>query len=286
MRGLAAPRDWLNLRGSAPAIQSAALGEVVDHALAEVLLGIVYAPHQGDPSELFAAAADLFHRHDFGAGTTDITDAARARLSWARPRIQDTPGQRTRVSGSLFGIDLALARFALRRLATDRMPARPRLNQSDREVFMATAALVNPRAITGSALKTIAVELLRLSGASGSDAVGVISEPLTGCYCLRFPDEAPWEDFSGRPGAGHVAARVPDLMLRLAEILVEIDAPAALLPGVLAYATQDFIDEAWSMHTDDGHALVRQAHALDRPRVEDYVAGVAARGPLRPEARP
>ncbi|MGH9347344.1 MAG: hypothetical protein ACRD26_08765, partial [Vicinamibacterales bacterium] len=340
MRGLAAPRDWLNLRGSAPAIQSAALGEVVDHALAEVLLGIVYAPHQGDPSELFAAAANLFHRHDFGAGTTDITDAARARLSWARPRIQDTPGQRTRVSGSLFGIDLALARFALRRLAIDRMPARPRLNQSDREVFIATAALVNPRAITGSALKTIAaalrqgrqhvadarrdgaalvdlaraagvsavrrqrlswlaprtpglvegefslVELLRLSGASGSDAVGVISEPLTGCYCLRFPDEAPWEDFSGRPGAGHVAARVPDLMLRLAEILVEIDAPAALLPGVLAYATQDFIDEAWSMHTDDGHALVRQAHALDRPRVEDYVAGVAARGPLRPEARP
>jgi hypothetical protein len=339
VRALAPLRDWIDLPGSAPDIDGDTLGDIVDHALAEALLGIVYAPHQGDPSELFTAAADLFHRHDFGFASVGVADVARRRIAWARPRMQDVAGQRMRVSGAVLGIDLALARFVLRRLAADRMPERPRLNQSDREVLVASAALLNPRLLSDSALKRIAAsirrgrarvgeargdeaaldavardagisavrrqllswriaqsqgpvedlfslsELLRASGHAPDDAWGIAAEPLTGCFCLRFPDETPWEDFSGRAGAGQIAARVPDLVLRLIELFDEIAAPAALLPGALAYATQDFIDEAPSLHTDDWWALVGWARALDRVQVEDYLAGVAARGPLRPELK-
>jgi hypothetical protein len=338
VRALVPMRDWFGLAGSAPGIDGADLGDVVDYALAEVLLGIVYAPHQGDPAELFAAAADLYHRHDFGV-TTVVVDKVRQRTPWVRARIEDTVGLQMRVTGSLLGLDLALARFAVRRLVLDRMPEAPRLNLGDREVFMATAAMINPRALTerdlngiaaalqrgrarigaarsdAPALDTLAneagvsavrrqllswiaprkpglaeglfsmTEILALGGSRVGDAWGVADEPMTGCYCLRFPDGAAWEDFAGRPGTGHIAARVPDLTIRLAEIFVEIDAPSALFPGVLAYATQDFIDEAPSMHTDDWDALVRQAHALDRVRVEDYLAAVAANGPLRPAGK-
>ena len=337
VRELAPLRDWIDLPGSAPRINGDSLGEIVDHALAETLLGIAYAPHQGDPSELFTASADLFHRHDFGFASVGVAEFARRRIAWARPRTQDVAGQRMRVSGAVLGIDLALARFVLRRIAVDRMPERPRLNQSDRDVLMATAALINPRLLTDDALKRIAAsirrgrtrvsearndaavldavardagvsavrrqllswrvaqdqsdvedlfslsELLRASGDAADDAWGIASEPLTGCFCLRFPDRSPWEDFSGRPGAGQIAARVPDLVLRLIELFDEIAAPAALLPGALAYATQDFIDEVPSLHTDDWWSLVGWARALDRLQVEDYLAGVAARGPLRPE---
>jgi hypothetical protein len=129
-------------------------------------------------------------------------------------------------------------------------------------------------------------EILSLGGGSAGNAWGTFNEPISGCYCLAFPDGTAWETFAGRPGLGLVSARVADVTLRLAELFVEIGAPAVLLPGALAYTLQDLIDEAPSMHTDDWDALVQHAHALDRVRVEDYIAGVAARGPLTLERRP
>jgi hypothetical protein len=82
--------------------------------------------------------------------------------------------------------------------------------------------------------------------------------------------------------AGQIAARLPGLALRLAELFTEMRIPAALVPATFAYAAQDLVDEAPAMHTTDGGAMIQQARALSRLRVEDYLAAVAARGPLRP----
>jgi hypothetical protein len=325
--------------------------DAVDRRLADVLLALVYAPHQGDPAELFPAAAALFRRHDFGLERAGVTIDARRRAPWERPRIADTAGQ-TRVHGSLLGLDLALARFSVRRLVSDRMPAPPTLNQNDRDVVLETATLLNPRDLTDAEMHAIAAALKRgreriadagadaftldrLAEAAGVSEVrrqvlswmvsrrnaavdevftlaeimragthvragerpppgegsafhewGMTNEPLDGSYRLAFPDRTAWESFAGRPGAGQIAARLPDLILRLAELLSDLEVSAALLPATFAYAAQDFVDEAPAMHTEDGHALMQQARALTRTRVEDYLAAVAARGPLRPRETP
>jgi hypothetical protein len=129
-------------------------------------------------------------------------------------------------------------------------------------------------------------ELLEIGDASGNrearQTFGVAEETLTGCYCNRFPVPGPWETYSGRPGTGQLATRVPDLTLRVAELLDELEAPAALLPAVLSLATQDFIDEVPALYPDDWPAAVAYARAVTRERVEDYIASLTATGPLRP----
>jgi hypothetical protein len=101
---------------------------------------------------------------------------------------------------------------------------------------------------------------------------------------MRYPVAGPWEPYSGRPASGLLALRVPDLTLRVAEVLDDLKAPAELLPAVLAMAAQDFIDEAPTMYSDDWLSLVAQARSVARERVEDYVAALTAGGPLRPHS--
>ena len=49
---------------------------------------------------------------------------------------------------------------------------------------------------------------------------------------------------------------------------------------------QDFIDEVRPTDSDDWLTLVRMARSVTRERIEDYVAAVAADGPLVPDAAP
>jgi hypothetical protein len=71
-------------------------------------------------------------------------------------------------------------------------------------------------------------------------------------------------------------------MLRIARILAELKLPAPLASSVMAYAMRDFLDHAKPAHGADIGAFVRQARALDRRAVEDYLGAIAAVGPLRP----
>ena len=115
----------------------------------------------------------------------------------------------------------------------------------------------------------------------GLDSWGTSHESLTGCLCLRFPDDAGWELAVGREDAGQVGARFSDLNLRVAELLADLKVPAALFPSVMAMATQDYIDNVPAVHEDDWAAMARHAAALDRERVADYVSAVVANGPVR-----
>jgi hypothetical protein len=128
-------------------------------------------------------------------------------------------------------------------------------------------------------------ELLALGLADNGPALdpwGTTGEPTSGCFCLRFPSRSAWDMLAGRKGRGFLATAMPDVTLRSLEHLATLDVPAALAPGVVAMATQSFIDTAPALYDDDWVGLVGHSHGLTRESVEDYVAALVADGPVRP----
>jgi hypothetical protein len=111
---------------------------------------------------------------------------------------------------------------------------------------------------------------------------GVSSAPLSGCLCLRFPPPEPWDDATGHPGDGQLATTVPDLALRMAQMLKELGLPASLVPAVLVGATADVLDEARLADGDDWPTLVRFIRSISSERARDYIALLTALGPLVP----
>jgi hypothetical protein len=131
------------------------------------------------------------------------------------------------------------------------------------------------------------VELLELGGgAKGADldAWGTSAIYSDGCTCTKLPSIRAWRLLDGRPQFGMMAATMGDFNLALAMMLREMDLPSLLAKPILAVAMQDFIDESNPANTNDWWSLSREAQALRRQRVEDYVAVAAAvDGPLVPD---
>ena len=105
------------------------------------------------------------------------------------------------------------------------------------------------------------------------------------CRCLRLPSREPWEIVAGRWGSGMLISTFPDLNLRLAELLSDMHMPASLLGPVLASATLDFVNTAISRDEDDRRGPVEFVSALDRERLEEYLALLTTDGPLVPIER-
>ena len=80
-----------------------------------------------------------------------------------------------------------------------------------------------------------------------------------------------------------LASGVGDLNLRVALALHELKLPAALAKGVLAHATQDYVDTVKPLHGNDWLTMARWAQQLPTERVADYVAALTADGPLIPD---
>lgn len=117
------------------------------------------------------------------------------------------------------------------------------------------------------------------------DSWGTSFEPQVGCYCLRFPAAGTWDRAAGRLGSRLLGTALPDLSLRVIEHLSALKVPAAVFPGVMAMATQDFIDGASPIFDDDWIGIVGYAGHMSQETVQDYVAAVVAAGPVRPAAR-
>jgi hypothetical protein len=119
-------------------------------------------------------------------------------------------------------------------------------------------------------------------GDSGADvhAWGVPDVPRAGLL-PRLPPLRPPEDFVGV--RGRLAARVPDLGLRVAAALARHRLPAELAPALLSFAVQDLLDEATPMAGDDAEALARYARALPDERIGGYLAALIDSGFLRVE---
>ncbi|HET9012484.1 MAG TPA: hypothetical protein VFN38_11755 [Gemmatimonadaceae bacterium] len=110
---------------------------------------------------------------------------------------------------------------------------------------------------------------------------GVSAYPRLGCLCLRV-DRRSADLLTGRMNAGMLATGMPDLGLRLAELLADLHMPAALLGGVLASATFDFVNGAASRDDNDRRGLVEFVLALRPDRVEEYLGMLTTGGPLVP----
>lgn len=114
------------------------------------------------------------------------------------------------------------------------------------------------------------------------DVWGQAATARTGCLCLDFPNPPAIDRVMGRPGTGLITARIADLKLRVLEMLDDLKLPAILARGVLASATQDYLDDVRPAHGDDWLALVRHVDRLHQDRFDDYVAALTAGGPLVP----
>jgi hypothetical protein len=315
------------------------LVDAVDYLFGETLVALAYAGSTGDAGRGPGSSIDISHRHSFGF----TSSGGAGRLApWQRPTRGAAAGGGDAVTGSVMGIDLALAGTRLRRLSAEKLPETPRMNDNDRHTMTGTVVLLNSRdlsdqqgaqiasaiatgrrrveqaAADAPALDAIAIdarvaplrrgllewsasrlprstielfslaELFRLGGGQ-SDAVqgwGTTEQPLTGCVCIQFPDDAAWELTSGRSDTGQAAARLVDLNLRVAVLMTELRVPASLFPHVMAFATQDYVDSVPLAHPDDWPAFVARAAAVTREQVEDYVSAVVASGPVSPAGAP
>jgi hypothetical protein len=114
------------------------------------------------------------------------------------------------------------------------------------------------------------------------DAWGSASLARTGCLCLEMPRRGPWEFYAGRPTTGLLAARGADVALLIAEHFAELQLPATLAPGVMAFAMLDALHGAQPAYFDDWSEFGRAAQSISRERVLDYVAALTAGGPLLP----
>ena len=303
---------------------------VIDVVLGQALASWAYAPHVGDPDGPMMVGGDPSLRHSFGVR---LAAPGRARKRW---EVALHPGEGGVVTGALIGLEASLARWSLRRLASDAIPEVPTIIGNDLLSFFLSAALSNPRRLTdddrdaiarayrtGTAVveqagtdptaldaaaasgavspwsrqalswmvtkepdqiveKFSALERIRIGGlrALSADAWGTASL-LSGCLCIRMPPARVPELVIGRAADGLIASQSADLMLRLAVILAELNLPAPLAAPVMAYAMSDFLDHVSPSHAADFDAFTRQARALDRRVVEDYLGAIAAVGPLR-----
>jgi hypothetical protein len=167
----------------------------------------------------------------------------------------------------------------------DRLAARVSMSENRRELLAWTleqdptqvAALFSTSELFWLGLSDRKLEQLNSWGTS--------FEPQSGCYCLRFPMAGTWDRVAGRLGGRLLGTAVPDLTLRVAEHLAALNVPVALLPGVMAMATQDFIDGATPIYNDDWLGVVGYAGRLSQEAVQDYVAALVAAGPVRPARR-
>jgi hypothetical protein len=313
----------------------AALTQADPKLLAAALVALVYAPALGDPEGAVTLSPDVVQRHDI----MGVRSMGRE-FAWSTAIERSGSGAPWHIAGSLMGLDLALARSALRRLSADEMPPVPTINLNDELTLARTAVSLRPREFDDRTHAAIAAALnrgrarvraavndpeavLRLMdqvavpsavrnavpwtvasfpnaaaalfslrdlmwlGEPGIELAafaswGVIGESVDGRLATRFDPPAAWDRLAGRPDTGVLATQVPDLTLRLAEVTATLNMPATLIPSLLLYATQDYWHEVEARFADDWPALVRGATALPASRVEDYIAALAAGGPLRP----
>ena len=126
------------------------------------------------------------------------------------------------------------------------------------------------------------LEVFRLGGGALGPGWGASGYALDGCFCLRMPDRAPWEEYTGRASTGQLATQLADVMLRTAEALSSRHLPALLTRDVAAFAMQDAIDMGPPAYFDDWLSLAYAARDLKDDRFDDYVAALTASGPLVP----
>ena len=124
----------------------ASLSDLAGIVLGDALVSIAYAIDLGSSEGAALLGANVALRHDFGFARRDGT--ARAKAPWSLPRQDFMPGVPWHISGSLLGLDIALAPLALRRLTLDGLADAPKLTSIEREGFAVGVSLMEPARLT------------------------------------------------------------------------------------------------------------------------------------------
>jgi hypothetical protein len=129
-----------------------------ERALADTLTSILYAAYLGEPDGAALSGGNVAARHDFALTPTMPPRPVGA---WRLPVEEFRARSGWRVTGSLLGLDIALARLALRRLDAGTMPPESHLSTSERQTAALTVALLNPYRVTDAGRDEIAAALGR-----------------------------------------------------------------------------------------------------------------------------
>ena len=127
---------------------------LTDELLGQSLLSLAYAVRAGDADGALLLAEDVSRRHDFGFGAKDAD--MRTRMAWTLPRQEVAPATPWHVSGSLLGLDVALAPSALRRVSFERALQAPKLTSNERDALAVSVSMLNPFALTDAQRDRIA----------------------------------------------------------------------------------------------------------------------------------
>jgi hypothetical protein len=126
-------------------------------ALPDVLASIAYSLALGDPDGDAMAGGDVALRHDLADGPPK----RRKYASWQLPTEEFGAPGGWRLNGSLLGLEVPLARLALRRLDNGTMPPGPRLTSSERHAAALTVVLMSPRAVNDAGRDEIVAAIAR-----------------------------------------------------------------------------------------------------------------------------
>ncbi len=143
----AAERDRLNalLRENPGPLLDAAIDSRNEKQIAAALLRLIYAVASGEPDGPITLSRDVAERHDFGRRAPTLSEDL---WPWAPPIEQQGNGRPWHVQGSLIGLELGLARLAMRHLAGDQMPQAPTLTVNNYETFARTVLTMAPANLT------------------------------------------------------------------------------------------------------------------------------------------
>ena len=145
-------------QGGSTLEEALASGADREPRLAAALTDLAYAAALGPAEGAPAASEDVARRHDFAFDEPPTLGGPRP--EWMLPREVTGPGQRWHAQGALLGLDVALARLALRRLETE-VPPVPLLSAADRRAFAEGAVLVRGTALDDTTRDRIAEALRR-----------------------------------------------------------------------------------------------------------------------------
>lgn len=112
-------------------------------------------------------------------------------------------------------------------------------------------------------------------------AWGTATTAMTGCLCTSIAGRHPSETYAGHVGGSLVAVAMPDLQLRIAELLADLGMPAVLARDVMSAAALDLVNLARSQGHDDIRSIIDHVHGVGAELLETYLALFTVDGPLR-----
>lgn len=229
--------------------------------LADALVGLVYALALEDPENSAAAGPEVPRRHVFSRMSVD-----RGASLWQVPEEQHVIPGGPHVLGALLALDLGAPSLAVRRLAVGRPAEQSNLSRDSVRVMFSAMAMTS----------------IWTASEASAPLTGVSISP---CLCLMPASERTARlGLKRRPRDAAEATAAPST--RVMDELVRRRMPAVLAPGVLRLLLSDLVENTIVAYPDDLSGVDEYLRRMTAARFDDYIAAIAARGPLVPVEGP